>query len=163
MGTLQNRLDWIFKVILKACAGQNVQLVLSLGGRSDATRFPEEGDAVIVDYCPQIELLQRAAICITHAGLNTALECLAQGVPMVAIPITNDQPGVAARIAWSGTGVVLPLKCLNASRLAEALVRVLTTPSYRENALRLSREINELNPLERASEIVERTLMEKSA
>jgi zeaxanthin glucosyltransferase len=163
MGTLQNRLDWIFKVILKACAGQNVQLVLSLGGRSDATRFPEEGDAVIVDYCPQIDLLQRAAVCITHAGLNTALESLAQGVPMVAIPITNDQPGVAARIAWSGTGVVLPPKHLNASRLAEALVRVLTTPSYRENALRLSREIHELNPLERASEIVERTLMEKSA
>jgi zeaxanthin glucosyltransferase len=162
MGTLQNRLDWIFEVILKACAGQNVQLVLSLGGRSDASRFPE-GDAVIVDYCPQIELLQRAAVCITHAGLNTALESLAQGVPMVAIPITNDQPGVAARIAWSGTGVVLPPKRLNASRLAEALVRVLTTPSYRENALRLRREIHELNPLQRASEIVERTLMEKSA
>jgi zeaxanthin glucosyltransferase len=162
MGTLQNRLDWVFEVIVKACAGQNVQLVLSLGGRSDASGFPE-GDAVIVDYCPQIELLQRAAVCITHAGLNTALESLAQGVPMVAIPITNDQPGVAARIAWSGTGVVLPPKRLNASRLAEALVRVLTTPSYRENALRLRREIHELNPLQRASEIVERTLMEKSA
>jgi MGT family glycosyltransferase len=162
MGTLQNRLDWIFEVILKACAGQNVQLVLSLGGRSDTTRFPE-GDAVIVDYCPQIELLQRAAVCITHAGLNTVLESLAQGVPMVAIPITNDQPGVAARIAWSGTGVVVPPKHLNASRLAEALLRVLTTPSYRENALRLSREIHELNALQRASEIVERTLMEKSA
>ena len=78
---------------------------------------------------------------------------------MVAIPITNDQPGVAARIAWSGTGVVLPPKHLTAPRLAEALMRVLTVPSYRENALRLSREIQKLNPLERASEIVEETLI----
>src|ERR1700722_15812597 len=159
MGTLQNRLDWIFEVILKACAGQNVQLVLSLGGRPARFGGPE-GDAVIVNYCPQIELLQRTAVCITHAGLNTALESLAQGVPMVAIPITNDQPGVAARIAWSGTGVVLPPKRLTAPRLPESLMRVLTVPSYRENALRLSREIQKLNPLERASEIVERTLME---
>jgi zeaxanthin glucosyltransferase len=159
MGTLQNRLDWIFEVILKACAGENVQLVLSLGGRPARFDGPG-GDAVIVNYCPQIQLLQRTAVCITHAGLNTALESLAQGVPMVAIPITNDQPGVAARIAWSGTGLVLPPKRLNASRLAEALVRVLTIPSYRENALRLSREIHQLNALERASEIVERTLME---
>ena len=162
MGTLQNRLDWIFEVILQAGAGQEVQLVLSLGGGSDPSRFGGvAGDAVIVNYCPQIELLQRTAVCITHAGLNTALESLAQGVPMVAIPITNDQPGVAARIAWSGTGVVLPPKRLTASRLAEALVRVLTIPSYRENALRLSREIHQLNALERASEIVERTLIER--
>ena len=82
-----------------------------------------EGDAVVVNYCPQIQLLERSAACITHAGLNTALESLAQGVPMVAIPITNDQPGVAARIAWSGTGVVLPPNQVNASRsLAEALM-----------------------------------------
>jgi zeaxanthin glucosyltransferase len=160
MGTLQNRLDWIFEVILNACAGRDVQLVLSLGGRSDPGKFGEvRNNAVIVGYCPQIELLHRAAVCVTHAGLNTVLESLAQGVPMVAIPITNDQPGVAARIAWSGTGVVLPAKRLNPSRLADALVRVLSIPGYRENALRLSREINRLNPLERASEIVERALV----
>ena len=159
MGTLQNRLDWIFEVILKACAGREFQLVLSLGGGSDPSRFGGVGgDAVIVNYCPQIELLQRSAACITHAGLNTALESLAQGVPMVAIPITNDQPGVAARIAWSGTGVVISPKRLNASGLADALVRVLNLPSYRENALRLSREIHRLNSLERASEIIERTI-----
>ena len=77
---------------------------------------------------------------------------------MVAIPITNDQPGVAARIAWSGAGVVIPPKRLNASGLADALVRILNVPSYRENALRLSAEIHGLNALERASEIIERTL-----
>ncbi len=163
MGTLQNRLDWIFEVILKACADREFQLVLSLGGGSDPSRFGGvEGDAVVVNYCPQIELLQRSAACITHAGLNTALESLAQGVPMVAIPITNDQPGVAARIAWSGTGIVIPPKHLNASGLADALVRVLTLPSYRENAPRLSREIQRLHSLERASEIIERTIQSQA-
>jgi UDP-N-acetylglucosamine:LPS N-acetylglucosamine transferase len=27
---------------------------------------------------------------ITHAGMNTSMECLTNGVPMVAIPVAND-------------------------------------------------------------------------
>jgi UDP:flavonoid glycosyltransferase YjiC (YdhE family) len=56
-------------------------------------------NAIIVKQARQLELLKRTWICITHAGLNTVLESLAQGVPQLAIPITYDQPGVAARIA----------------------------------------------------------------
>jgi len=52
------------------------------------------GEPIVVEFAPQLELLKRAALCITHAGLNTALECLSNGLPMVAIPITNDQPGL---------------------------------------------------------------------
>jgi zeaxanthin glucosyltransferase len=65
---------------------------------------PIPSNAIVVSKAPQIELLKRAALCITHAGINTALESLAQGVPMVAIPIGFDQPGVAARIAYHGAG-----------------------------------------------------------
>jgi UDP:flavonoid glycosyltransferase YjiC (YdhE family) len=36
-----------------------------------------------------LELLKRAALCITHAGLNTTL--VAQGVPLVAIPIARTR------------------------------------------------------------------------
>ena len=105
MGTLQNGLEWIFRVILEACAGLDAQLVLSLGGNMDPAAFSgTAGNAVVVRFAPQLELLERATLCITHAGLNTALESLACGVPMVAIPITNDQPGAAARIAWCGAG-----------------------------------------------------------
>ena len=63
-----------------------------------------------VRYAPQLELVKRAAAVVTHAGLNTTLESLAEGVPLVAIPQGNDQPGVAARIAHHGAGVVVPLE-----------------------------------------------------
>ena len=58
---------------------------------------------------------KRASVCITHAGLNTVLESLAQGVPQVAIPVTVDQPGVAARIAEKKTELFVPLKKLTVS------------------------------------------------
>jgi UDP:flavonoid glycosyltransferase YjiC (YdhE family) len=78
----------------------------------------------------QIELLKRPALCITHAGLNTALESLAQGVPMVAIPIGYDQPGVAARIAHHGVGEFVEIGDLTVRHLAELIRTVLNTPAY---------------------------------
>jgi UDP-glucoronosyl and UDP-glucosyl transferase len=50
---------------------------------------------------------------------------LSYGMPMLAIPIANDQPGVAARIAWTGAGEVITLAKLNSSRLQAAVKKVL--------------------------------------
>ena len=95
LGTLVNGLDHVYKTILEAVGKlPDVQVVLSIGTNIDPDRLePIPLDTIIVRKAPQIELLKRAALCITHAGLNTTLESLAQGVPMVAIPIAFDQPG----------------------------------------------------------------------
>jgi MGT family glycosyltransferase len=159
MGTLQNGLEWVFRAIAVGCLGCDGQLVLSLGGNMDPAQFSDlPGDAVVVKFAPQIDVLKRASLCITHAGLNTALESLAQGVPMVAIPITNDQPAVGARIAWTGARRVVPLKKLKEGALRAAVSSVLTDGTYRKSAQRLQAEIAGLNSLTRASEIVESIL-----
>ncbi|NEQ63559.1 MAG: glycosyl transferase family 1, partial [Moorea sp. SIO4A1] len=86
---------------------------------------------------------------------NTTLESLSNGVPMVAIPITNDQPGVAARIAWTGTGEVIPLKKLSVEKLQKAIKLVLTEDSYKKNALRLQEAIKRAGGVSRAADIIE--------
>jgi MGT family glycosyltransferase len=159
LGTIQNRLGWAYRAIAEGCAGLNAQLVLSLGGGLEQQQFANlPGDPIVVPFAPQLELLKRAAVCITHAGLNTALEALTNGVPMVAVPITNDQPGVAARVRWTRSGEVVPLKKLTASSVREAVSVVLTKPHYRDNARKLQAEIAGLKPLDRASEVVESVL-----
>ena len=103
MGTIQNRLIGIFQNIAEACIGLDAQLVISLGGGvSPESLQILPGNPLLVKYAPQVELLRRANLTITHAGMNTVLESLLNGVPMVAIPITNDQPAIGARIAWTG-------------------------------------------------------------
>src|SRR4029077_16875639 len=91
-------------------------------------------NTIVVRIAPQIELLKRAVLCITHAGLNTALEALAQGVPMVAIPIGYDQPGVAARIAYHGVGEFVEIGNLTARHLSELIRKVLKDSSYRDRS-----------------------------
>jgi zeaxanthin glucosyltransferase len=96
---------------------------------------------------------------VTHAGLNTALECLSEGVPMAAIPVTNDQPGVASRIRHVGCGEVVPLTKLTAPRLRAAVKRVLDDNAYRTNAHRLRDAIRGRNGLRDAADLVESLLL----
>ncbi len=162
LGTLQNRLIDVFSQIADACADLEAQLVISLGGSFDKADLPPlPGSPIVVRYAPQLELLKRATLCITHAGMNTTLECLAEGVPMVAIPIANDQPGVAARIKWSGTGEVVPLKSLTTHKLRHALNKVLNDPTYRQQALGVQQDIEQAGGVARAAEIVEKVLETK--
>ena len=111
MGTVMNGRADVFRTIVAGVAKhKGTQLVLSIGDQLDPKQIgPVPSNAIIVNQAPQLELLKQTSVCITHAGLNTVLESLAQGVPQVAIPVTFDQPGVAARIAHKQTGVVTSL------------------------------------------------------
>lgn len=159
MGTLLNSSEGLFRVFAQACARMEVQLVISLGGGLDPERLGKlPGDPIVVRYAPQLELLRRASAVITHAGLNTVLESLNEGVPMVAIPQGNDQPGVAARIAARGAGVVLSRRRLTVDKVATALRAVLEDGRYREAARRIQRAIRAVNGVSRAADIIEDAL-----
>ncbi len=111
VGTILNGQVDVFRSMVAALAKhKDLQLVLSVGDQVDPNQIgPFPTNAIIVKRGPQLELLKQTSVCITHAGLNTVLESLAQGVPQVAIAVTYDQPGVAARIAEKRTGVVTSL------------------------------------------------------
>jgi zeaxanthin glucosyltransferase len=158
MGILQNGLPDVFRAIVAAVAAQkDVQLVLSVGDHVEPKQIgPLASNAILVKSAPQLELLKRASLCITHAGLNTVLEALAQGVPQVAIPVSNDQPGVAARLADKKTGLFLPPKELTASRLSFLLDEVLSNSTYRDNARCFQKVIAGRNGLSAAVDLLER-------
>ncbi len=90
--------------------------------------------------------------------MNTTLGALSSGVPMVAIPITSEQPGIAMRTVWSGAGEAIPLKKLSVAKLREALKRVLTEDSYKQNAVRLQTAIRNAGGTKRAADIIEKAV-----
>jgi len=156
MGTLQNGLESIFRTILDGTGAPGRQLILSLGNNISPDQIgavPE--NTIVVKKAPQIEILRRASLCITHGGLNTVLESLAQGVPTLAIPITNDQPGVAARIAHAQTGGFIPLKEVTPERLRATVTSLLEKPEYRQNARRFRENIARMNSLGHAADLIE--------
>jgi MGT family glycosyltransferase len=160
MGTVMNGRVEAFRTMAAALMKhKDLQLVLSVGDRVHPEQIVSAPkNAIVVQRAPQLELLKQASVCITHAGLNTVLESLAQGVPQVAIPVTFDQPGVAARIAHRQTGVVTSLDKLTPDHLSELLDEVLINSTYRANAQKLQRQIVEANGLSVAADVVEKAL-----
>jgi zeaxanthin glucosyltransferase len=157
LGTLVNGLDYAYRAILEAAKQlPEVQLVLSVGQSVNLDELrPVPSDAIIVRTAPQLQLLKRAALCITHAGMNTTLEALAQGVPMVALPIGYDQPGVAARIDYHGVGKSLEVATLTGKQMLKAIREVLENSSYRQRAHDFQRIIKRTSGLEVAADRIE--------
>lgn len=158
LGTLQARDSKYFQLIAEACAGLDAQLVLSAGG--DAGTLPQHlaGSPIVVRYAPQLEILARASLTITHAGLNTVMQSLLFGVPMVALPITHDQPAIAARVARSGTGEMIPMRKATPRSLRAFVQRILQDDSYRTRARALQQSVQSAGGVERAAIIIEDAL-----
>ena len=157
MGTLLNGLKSVYSTILEAVSEfPDMQMVLSVGRNVDPNELgPIPANAIVVPIAPQIELLKRATLCVTHAGLNTTLEALAQGVPLVAIPIGYDQPGIASRIAYHGVGEFVELGDLNKQRLFKLIAKVTSNPSYRDKARWFQNVLREKRGLDVAADIIE--------
>jgi MGT family glycosyltransferase len=148
-----------FQFIAAACEGLDLQLVISLGGRRDPEIFRDlPGNPLVVQNAPQLELLKRAEIVITHAGPNTAFEALIEGKPMIAIPKSFDQPAIASRLEWLEAAEVLPLKELSPQRIRTALLKILNDDSYRRTARELREKILAARGLERAADLIEDAL-----
>lgn len=144
MGTLHTAKWHILESIASACASLPVQLVVSLGQWTKDSKTRElPGNPITVPYAPQLALLARAAVAVTHAGANTVMEALSHGCPLVAIPLASDQPAIAARVAWAGTGVVVSPGNATPGRLQTAISTVLQQKSIQLKAEALQQEILE--------------------
>jgi UDP:flavonoid glycosyltransferase YjiC (YdhE family) len=153
----------LFRTIAEACAGLDVQLLISLGGGLDPARVGTlAGNPIVVSFVPQLEILKRAALVITHAGLNTVLESLSEGVPLVAVPLANDQPGVAARVKARGACVVISRRRFSATRLRKAVTLVLQDVRYRKAAQGLQKTIQQIDGPGRAADLIEQVLKLRS-
>jgi zeaxanthin glucosyltransferase len=160
MGTVQTGNPDVLRTIAAAVSKRKgLQLVLAVGNVLRPEQIgPVPNNAIVVNNAPQLELLKKASVCITHAGFNTVLEALTQGVPQIAIPVTNDQPGVAARIADKKTGKTTSLDGLNSSNLSGLLDEVLNNPIYRHNSRSIQKAIAKKNGLSVAADLLEKAL-----
>jgi zeaxanthin glucosyltransferase len=161
MGTTRNVQTEIFRLIAGVCRELDLQLVIALGNRFDAADFANlPGAPVVAQYAPQRELLEFASLVISHGGLNTALESIDAGKPMIVIPLAYDQPANALRLHRLGIAEVLPAMRLTGQRIHAAILKVMNEPRYRAAALQAQSKLRSLNGTSRAANIMEESLKE---
>ncbi|WP_257456246.1 glycosyltransferase [Archangium lipolyticum] len=133
------------------------QLVLSLGGALTPEELgPLPANVIAVPHAPQLRLLRRASVMVTHGGFNSVKECIHAGVPMVVLPLQHDQPGISSRVVHHGLGVRLEPRRVTPSRLAHLVDTVLGTPGYKAATEAMRVRFLEAEEKTGAAQVIER-------
>jgi UDP:flavonoid glycosyltransferase YjiC (YdhE family) len=123
----------LFRVVLEAVTRLGCATVIQAhidppAGLPDTVR--------IVRAVPQLEVLSRSEVFITHGGLSSVREACYFGVPMVVFPGWNDQPGNGARVRHHGLGLVGDGATVNVTTMVE-MINEVRTPAYRAALARM--------------------------
>ncbi|XP_006983865.2 UDP-glucuronosyltransferase 2B1 [Peromyscus maniculatus bairdii] len=118
-------------------------------------------------WIPQNDLLghPKTKAFIAHGGTNGIYEAIYHGIPIVGIPLFADQPDNINHMVAKGAAVRVDLDTLSTTDLLTALRTIINDPSYKENAMRLSRIQHDqpMKPLDRAIFWIEYVIRNKGA
>lgn len=133
---------------------EDCELLLSVRGAAESFG-PVPKNVHVRSSVPQLAVLERTDVFVTHAGANSMHEALFYGVPLVCVPHFGDQPQNAARVVAEGAGVLMPANEISAARVAREVER-LRGETHRANAARLGASLRACGGLERAVGVIER-------
>jgi len=150
---------FIRTVIDAAVRRPNWQFVVSLGARLNAKEFgPAPPHVILGDWAPQLQMLSRANVMITHAGIGTVKECILNGVPMLALPLMRDQFDCADRIVHHGLGVRGDVERIGPEELISALDQLIANESFRERVRVMRDEFERAEALNLSITIIEEVI-----
>ncbi len=160
MGTVQYLNDRFFRACMDSFADYPAQFLLAAGPGSDIGRFGAiPANFIVQQTFPQMPVLERAALFITHGGLGSVHETLWNGVPFVAVPQHFEQLRNALAAARSGAGIILDDESygrpVTGAQLREAVVKVIADPAYRRNAVRLGETLKAPGGYRKVADVIE--------
>jgi MGT family glycosyltransferase len=158
LGTIFNDQAAFFLACLDAFAGTRWQVVLAVGDRVDLDAIgPVPANASVHRRVAQLDVLSRASVFITHGGMNSTMEGILAGVPLVVVPQQEEQAVTAERVSELGLGTHLMPDDATSEALAEAVARVCADEGIRERVAAMRRAAVEAGgPARAAEEILRR-------
>ena len=133
MGTVNNDMLPLYRSCVEAFAGTDLQLILSVGDQVDPAAFGQLPENIAVyPSVDQIAVLEQADVFVSHCGMNSVSESLYFGVPLVLLPQTDEQRGVANRTEQLEAG--LRPGQVTGQGILEAVNTLLADPHYKANA-----------------------------
>ena len=134
-----------------------VQVVMAIGRDrkiEDLGVIPS--NFIVVNYAPQVKLIQRAHAVVTHGGVNSVNETLSYGKPMLVAYLGRDLIEMAQRIAFSGAGIRLNAKRATPRKIRKALIELLRQPRYTRAAEGIQHSFNRCKGAQTAAALIER-------
>jgi MGT family glycosyltransferase len=135
LGTLFNTDAAFYRTCFDAFGREDAQVILSIGTNTPAASLGAvPPNFILRPQVPQLDVLDRARVFVTHGGMNSVSESLLKGVPLVVIPQMGEQKIVGRRVEELGAGEYLDKSAVTAATLREAVRRVLADDRFRTQA-----------------------------
>lgn len=142
LGTVYNDRAEVYKQFIDAFGNKQYQLIVGIGkyiNRTDLGNIPD--NVYIQEYIPQLEVLKKADVFISHGGMNSVNESLYFGVPMLFFPTIQEQQFNAARVEALGAGIYCRSKNISKEKLVSLVDTLLTDRSYKKNAEKIGKTL----------------------
>ncbi|CAG9804989.1 unnamed protein product [Chironomus riparius] len=121
-----------FNKFMNAFNMTNMSVLWKLDGIEDSVKVPK--NVKIVSWLPLADVLAHpnVKLLIFHGGIFSLYEAIDRGVPMIAFPLTYDQPVNARIIVDKGIGMEMDLNNFDEFELSAA-IQEMTKPKYIAN------------------------------
>ncbi|MBO0777977.1 MAG: glycosyl transferase [Ktedonobacteraceae bacterium] len=131
LGTIFNKKAAFYRACFEAFADTDWQVVMTIGRHVCRDSLgPIPSNFIVREFVPQLEILQRTSLFITHGGMNSVSEALYYNVPLVVVPQSADQPWIAKRVVELGVGRSLSPRRVTAKSLRRAAEKIFSQPAY---------------------------------
>jgi MGT family glycosyltransferase len=155
LGTVFNNQAAFYNMCFAALKDEPWQVVLSTGRRLDPTILdPIPANFLVRPQVPQLEVLQQTSLFVTHCGMNSTMESLYYGVPMVGVPQMAEQMVTARRIQEFGLGTALDKNTLTVEQLHATIKAVLSNADTRTNVQAMQKHVRNAGGYRRAADAI---------
>jgi MGT family glycosyltransferase len=155
LGTTFNQAPEFYRSCYEAFAGAPWQVALSTGGAPAASLPSPPPNFIVREFMPQLRIMEKASVFVTHGGMNSANEGLWHGVPLIVAPQRGDQYLVAARVAQLGAGLQLLPPALQPETFRQSVETVLGDCRYRTRARELGSTLRAAGGAVRAANLIQ--------
>jgi len=157
MGTVNNNMLSLYKECISAFQHTPYQVIISVGQQIDIAalgKLPE--NISVYSHVDQIAVLEQADVFITHCGMNSVSEALYFEVPLVMLPQTDEQRGVAARVTELEAGIIVTET--SANQILQATNQILQSQQFKTNARKISQDFHTCSGVEGAADKIEQVI-----
>ena len=154
LGTIISNKSFYRKCI-EAFADQPVSVILSTGKVEPEKLGELPANIYAYPFVSQLEVLDKCSLFITHGGMNSVCEAMTYGVPMLVLPILNDQPINAAQVVELKIGKRLRFLGVSAKELATGACSILADHEMKERCEEIQQKIAENLKISDAAKAIE--------
>jgi UDP:flavonoid glycosyltransferase YjiC (YdhE family) len=152
-GSIQGSRYKMLKKTAMCCMKLGLRPIIAHAGRLNKRKIQKlEKYALVFDYIKQPDIFTICDFLISHCGLNTVLDALSFGRPILAMPFGIEQTAIATKVVRTGSGI--RIKRFTNRKIRNAIIEIISNQSYRLNAEKVKDDIKQSGGAIRAANII---------